>query len=114
MSFADTVSDDYRIFDAAESVTLRTRTEADPSGSTTSITLCLVGNISRKEVAASNGLFGGDETTFRFGADQITSATVPKPGDEFTRASDSTVYEILSADLVAFHSAWKCVTKKQR
>lgn len=111
MSFADSIADDYKVTDGAQTVTFTSVGAAGPHDIT--ITNADGHAFGAKEIAASQGFFNYGDKLWLLGNNQIDAAYKPKPGDRITDAS-SVVWEILDATLDDFGVSWQCTCRKAR
>lgn len=92
MSLADTIADDYTIFDETETVTL---TPQNPAATADSSVTALFTPISQGPIAG--GIVGLESKDMQFTLFGATLTPTPKNGDKITRA-DATTWLIKSVD----------------
>lgn len=111
MSFADSVANDYKMFDAVETVTYAAVRAA---GSTDySVTHAEPYDHTTEEVVASEGLFSHGDRQWSLGCNQL-SGVVPQAGDKITQ-SDGTVWVLFAAAVKdSLGITWVCQTRKAR
>lgn len=105
------IADDWKFIDAIETVTITTR--AAP-GDPIRCVRALSGNLTRREVTGLSATSLGlepDDLAFTLWASTLNGRT-PKRGDKITR-DDGAGYTILSAQLSALDTRWRCTCRKQ-
>lgn len=68
--------------------------------------------ITRQEVAASNGFFTGQERVYEI-AVSLLGATVPKEGDTVTDSS-SVIWSVIVVSKIVYETIWRLVCKRER
>lgn len=105
------IADDWKFIDGIETVTL---TERAVPGSPTNCIRALAGNLTRREVAGLSATSLGlepDDLAFTLWISTLNNRT-PRRGDKLTR-DDGAGYTILSAQLSALDTCWRCLCRKQ-
>jgi hypothetical protein len=109
-SFANTVANDYKIFDDPQTVTF---TAVRESGSTNyTVTHATRADLTSNEVSTGAGDYQMGDQKWTLGANQLVGVT-PQRGDKLT-TSDAIVREVLDATLDPLGIAWDVTTRKDR